>query len=51
VFVENVNPFNITEVVGDNTSDMVRVTVVITYQGPMDEDPREMTTVSWVAPN
>lgn len=48
--VENVDPFDITEVVSDNASDMMRVTVTITYQGPMDEDPQVMTTVSWIAP-
>lgn len=51
VFVENVNPFDITEVVADNSTDMLRVTVVVSYQGPMDDEAREMTTVSWIAPN
>ncbi len=51
VTVDNVNPFDITEVVADNSTDMLRVTVTVTYQGPMDADPSEMTTVTWVAPN
>jgi len=50
VEVQNVDPFDITEVVADNSSDMLRVVVTITFQGPSDDQPREMTTVSWVAP-
>lgn len=51
VVVENVNPFDITEVVADNSSDMLRVTVTVTYTRPGTDDELVMTTVSWVAPN
>lgn len=50
VSVANVQSSNIHTVVGDGTSNMMRVEVVITYQGPMDQQPLEMTRVSWISP-
>jgi hypothetical protein len=29
---------------------MVRVRVVVEYQGPTDVEPREITRVTWIAP-
>ncbi len=51
VTVSNVDPFDITKTDDDFSTDMVRVDVVIHYQGPMDDQPMEMTRVSWIAPN
>lgn len=50
VSVENVDPLNITTVVADGSSAMMRVRVVVEYQGPMDTTPREITSVTWLAP-
>jgi hypothetical protein len=58
VTVHNVEPFNITGVQpdgsviipGDATTSMILVEVLVRYQAPNDEEPREMTTVSWIAP-
>ncbi|MEY3025663.1 MAG: hypothetical protein RLZZ238_560 [Planctomycetota bacterium] len=50
VFVENVDPYNLTTVVGDGDSTMVRVRVIVEYQGVGDDEPREITRVSWIAP-
>lgn len=52
VTVENVNPNDITETQANNSTSMIKVTVVVTFQNPFyDEDePVEMTRVSWVAP-
>ena len=37
--------------VEDGATEMMVVEVIITYQGPNDSTPEEMTRVSWVAPN
>jgi prepilin-type N-terminal cleavage/methylation domain-containing protein len=50
VFVEHVDAFELTRVVADGASEMVRIQVVVEYQGPGDEAPREITRVSWIAP-
>jgi prepilin-type N-terminal cleavage/methylation domain-containing protein len=50
IFVENVDPFDINSVQADGSTDMLRVTVVVKYQGILDSSPSEVTTVSWVAP-
>jgi hypothetical protein len=50
VFVENVDPFDLTTVVADGLSDMVRVRVIVEYQGGADDAPREITRVTWIAP-
>jgi hypothetical protein len=51
ITVGNVDPFNITSPQADGSTDMIMVDVLVTYQGPDDEAPREMTRVSWIAPN
>lgn len=51
VYVECVNPQNITEVLANGASDVLRVRVVATYQGPYDDEPMPVTEVSWLAPN
>ncbi len=50
VFVENVDPFDLTTVVGDGATDMVRMRVIVEYQGVGDPAPREITRVTWIAP-
>ena len=50
VFVEHVDAFELTRVVADGASEMVRIQVVVEYQGPGDDAPREITRVSWIAP-
>jgi prepilin-type N-terminal cleavage/methylation domain-containing protein len=51
VYVFNVDPFNITSIEDDNSTTMIMVEVVVTYQAPGDDQPQEMTRVSWIAPN
>jgi hypothetical protein len=51
ITVGNVDPFNITSSQADGSTEMIMVQVIVTYQGPGDEEPREMTRVSWIAPN
>jgi len=51
VMVNNVDPFDITSAQDDATTDMVRVEVIVTYQGPQDSEATEMTRVSWLTPN
>ncbi len=51
VTVKNVNPFDINAVVSDGSTEMVKIEVLIEYQGPMDDAPHEITRVSWIAPN
>ncbi|MDY7108795.1 MAG: hypothetical protein SYC29_09175 [Planctomycetota bacterium] len=51
ITVYNVDPFNITSVQTDGSTNMIVVDVLVTYQGPADDQPQEMTRVSWIAPN
>ena len=51
VEVYNVDPFDITSIQDDGTTNMLRVEVIVTYQAPSDATPREMTRVSWITPN
>ena len=51
VYVRNVDPFNITSAQPDGSTDMMVIEVVVTFQGPGDEEAQEMTRVSWIAPN
>ena len=51
VQVYNIDPFNITSIQPNGTTDLLRVEVVVTYQAPADINPREMTRVSWITPN
>ena len=50
VRVFHVDPFDITVVKPDGSTNMVKVEVVVTYQGPMDLEATEVTRVSWIAP-
>jgi len=50
ITVESVDPMEIYTVADDGTTDMVRVEVVITFQGPSDAEPEEITRMSWVSP-
>lgn len=49
VRVFNVKQFDTTDEVDDGASAFVKVEVTIHFQGPADEEPREMTKVSWLA--
>lgn len=64
VVVEKVDPFNYSTVRGDDYEEParagfpgravdqfpLRVTVFVTYQGPFDSQPRQITQVSWIVP-
>lgn len=50
VLVEHVDPFDLTTVLEDGASEMVRVRVIVEYQGVGDDAPREITRVTWIAP-
>jgi hypothetical protein len=50
VFVEHIDPLNITQIVADGASDLIRVRVIVEYQGVQDNAPREITRVTWIAP-
>lgn len=51
IYVEMVDPFNISNPPSDPTLYLIRMTVVVSYLGPFDTSPREVTRVSWIAPN
>ncbi len=51
IFVDMVDPFDISSPPVDPTFYLMRMTVIVTYQGFSDVSPREVTTVSWIAPN
>ena len=51
VYVYNVDPFDIGSIQANNSTTMMVVEVVVTYQAPDETSPSEMTRVSWVAPN
>ena len=54
ITVRNVDPFFINDdgnPPADGATTMVMVEVLVTYQGPADAEPMEMTTVRWIAPN
>ena len=48
--VVNVDPFDIDTTVEDGTSDMLRVTVFVEYQGADDLEPAEITRLTWIQP-
>ena len=48
--VFNVDPGDVNSDVPDSASDMMRVEVVIDWQGPGVAEPVMMTTVGWLAP-
>jgi len=50
--VFNVNPYDLTDKTPlDGTTNAFMVEVIVTYQGPLDTSPTEMTTITWLAPN
>lgn len=54
VFVYNVDPQNIAadpDPSLDGQTSMMRVEVVVSYQGPTDPEPIEIVRVSWISPN
>lgn len=51
VTVHNVDPKNITSIRPDASTNVIRMEVVVTYQGPGDQNPIEMTRVDWISPN
>ena len=51
VRVMSVDSFDITTPMNDAETDMVRVEVLVRYQGPNDDQPMDMTTIAWIAPN
>ncbi len=51
ITVQSVDAFDITTAMGDAETDMVRVEVLVRYQGPEDDQPMDMTTITWIAPN
>ena len=51
VTVHNVDPTDINVDKPDGSTTMIRMDVVVTYQGPTDQNPIEMTRVSWISPN
>ncbi|HAW96783.1 MAG TPA: hypothetical protein DCX60_10940 [Phycisphaerales bacterium] len=51
VRVMSVDPFDITTAMDDAETDMVRVEVLVRYRGPNDDQPMDMTTITWIAPN
>lgn len=52
VQVEGVDPGDLasTTTFGIGLTDMVRVTVTVSYQGPHDEQPMTLTRLTWVVP-
>lgn len=50
VFVTSVDAFDILTPLEDATTDMLRIEVIIRYQGPGDAEPNEMTRLSWITP-
>ncbi len=51
VRVMSVDSFDITTPMDDAETDMVRVEVLVRYQGPNEDQPMDMTTITWIAPN
>jgi prepilin-type N-terminal cleavage/methylation domain-containing protein len=52
VTVFNVDPLDVAAgPQTDFSTNMIMVQVVVSYQGPSDDQPQEMTTVAWIAPN
>ena len=51
VTVHNVDPSDINVDKPDASTTMIRMQVVVTYQGPTDQNPVEMTRVDWISPN
>lgn len=50
VEVVNVDPFDIGTEVEDGASEMVRIRVMVRFQGVLDLEPREITRLEWIQP-
>ena len=50
VTVTSIDQFDILTPMDDATTDMVRVEVLIRYQGNQDDQPIDMTRIRWIAP-
>ena len=50
VVVTNVDPFDLSTTVADGASEMLRVTVVVSFQGVDDLEPAEITRLTWIQP-
>ncbi|RPG14533.1 MAG: prepilin-type N-terminal cleavage/methylation domain-containing protein [Phycisphaera sp. TMED9] len=50
ILVSNVDPFDIGVTLPEGTSEMIRVEVVVEYQGPTDLEPAEITRLIWIQP-
>jgi hypothetical protein len=51
VYVDKVDPFNINAPPSDPEHYLIRMEVVVMYEGSRDDEPQEITRVSWLAPN
>lgn len=51
VRVHNIDPTNVNLDLADGASDMMRVEVLVYWQGPLESEPISVTTVDWIAPN
>lgn len=51
VYVSNVDPFDITVDAADGSTNMIRVDVIVKFQASGATEAKEMTRVSWIAPN
>lgn len=51
VFVDMVDPFDIAAPPTDPLVYLMRMTVVVSFQGPSDPAPWDVAEVSWIAPN
>lgn len=51
VTVHSIDAFDIVTPLGDAETNMVRVEVIVRYQGENDVTPIEMTRISWISPN
>ncbi len=50
ITVQNVDPANITTVRADGSTTLLKMEVIVTFQGPGDAEPLEITRVSWISP-
>ncbi len=51
VQVDKVKPNDIRTLAASGEPYLIRMTVIVTYKGPYDDEPVEMTRVSWIAPD
>jgi prepilin-type N-terminal cleavage/methylation domain-containing protein len=51
IYVYNVDPFDLATIEDDGSTNTLIVEVIVTYQGPRDSEPEEMTRVQYLVPN